>query len=61
MGIVVAPAGRLVLALRLTIDTGDAGDAGLGPRISGIDTIADPARLAALDLAVLPGGEPQLG
>jgi RNA polymerase sigma factor (sigma-70 family) len=44
VGVVVAPRGRLVVALRLTI-THD--------RITTIDAIADPARLDQLDLAVL--------
>jgi len=43
-GLVMAPRGRLVLALAFTY-TGD--------RISQIDVIADPDRLEALDLAVL--------
>jgi RNA polymerase sigma-70 factor (ECF subfamily) len=45
-GIVMAPRGRLVLVLALTIGDGN---------ISGIDVIADPGRLAELDLAVLGG------
>jgi RNA polymerase sigma-70 factor (ECF subfamily) len=44
VGVVVAPAGRLRLALRLTI-TDD--------KITHIDVIAEPARLRQLDLAVL--------
>jgi RNA polymerase sigma factor (sigma-70 family) len=44
-GIVMAPLGRLTLALAFTI-TGD--------KISRIDVIADPVDLAQLDLAVLP-------
>ncbi|MGD0602273.1 MAG: sigma-70 family RNA polymerase sigma factor [Streptosporangiaceae bacterium] len=43
-GIVMAPRGRLVLVLALTIPDG---------RITQIDVIADPARLEQLDLAVL--------
>ena len=43
-GIVMAPRGRLVLVLALTIADG---------RISRIDVIADPARLEQLELAVL--------
>jgi hypothetical protein len=43
-GIVMAPRGRLVLVLALTI--GDI-------TISRIDVITDPARLEKLDLAVL--------
>ena len=44
VGLVFAPRGKLVLALRLTV----ARD-----RITEIDVVADPARLRALDLAVL--------
>jgi hypothetical protein len=43
-GIVLAPAGRLALALAFTIPD---------DRITRIDVIADPDRLARLDLAVL--------
>jgi RNA polymerase sigma-70 factor (ECF subfamily) len=43
-GLVMAPGGRLVVALAFTF----AED-----RITGIDVIADPERLAGLDLAVL--------
>ena len=43
-GIVMAPRGRLVLVLALTIGDG---------KISRIEVIADPARLEELDLAVL--------
>jgi hypothetical protein len=46
VGAIVAPAGHLVLALRVTFD--DTG------RIAEVDAIADPTRLAALDLGVLP-------
>ena len=45
-GIVMAPRGRLTVVLAFTI-----GD----DKISRIDVIADPARLAGLDLAVLDG------
>jgi len=45
VGVVVAPRGRLRLALRFTFDRG---------KIARIDVIGDPARLDALDLAVLP-------
>jgi RNA polymerase sigma factor (sigma-70 family) len=45
-GIVMAPRGRLTVALAFTIDE---------DKISRIDVIADPARLAGLDLAVLGG------
>lgn len=44
-GIVVAPAGRLVTALRLTVADG---------RITEIDVVAEPSRLAAISLAVPP-------
>jgi RNA polymerase sigma factor (sigma-70 family) len=43
-GLVMAPRGRLVLALAFTYS---------GDRISQIDVIADPGRLEALDLALL--------
>jgi RNA polymerase sigma-70 factor (ECF subfamily) len=44
VGVVVAPRGRLLLALTFTVREG---------RIAGYDVIADPARLQQLDLAVL--------
>jgi RNA polymerase sigma factor (sigma-70 family) len=44
VGVVVAPHGRLSVALGYTVDSG---------RIVEIDVIADPARLRQLDLAVL--------
>jgi RNA polymerase sigma factor (sigma-70 family) len=44
VGVVVAPRGQLLLALRLTIED---------DRITLIDVMADPARLDRLDLAVL--------
>ena len=44
VGVVVAPRGRLVLALTVTVREG---------RIAGYDVIADPARLRGLDLALL--------
>ncbi|MEV0710018.1 sigma-70 family RNA polymerase sigma factor [Nocardia aurea] len=44
-GVVVAPGGRLLLALRMTFD---------GDRISGYDVVADPARLPTLEIALLP-------
>jgi RNA polymerase sigma factor (sigma-70 family) len=44
VGVVVAPRGRLLLALRLVFAHG---------RIAGIEAIADPERLGQLDLAVL--------
>jgi RNA polymerase sigma factor (sigma-70 family) len=46
VGLVLAPGGRLSRVLRITI---------AGGRIARIDIIADPARLRALDLAVLEG------
>jgi RNA polymerase sigma factor (sigma-70 family) len=46
VGAVVAPAGRLVVALRVTVD-------GSG-RIGAIDVVADPTRLATLELGALP-------
>ena len=46
VGVVVAPNGRLMLALRVTIASG---------RIAGIEVIADPDRLARLEFAVLDG------
>jgi RNA polymerase sigma factor (sigma-70 family) len=45
VGVVVAPMGRLAVALALTIE---------GDRIVEVDVIADPDRLARLDLTVLP-------
>ena len=47
VGVVVAPHGRLVLALTFTVRDG---------RITGYDVIADPGRLRQLDLAVLGEG-----
>ncbi|MGH3550194.1 MAG: sigma-70 family RNA polymerase sigma factor [Pseudonocardiaceae bacterium] len=44
VGVVVAPRGRLLLALMFTIE---------GDRIAGYEVIADPKRIARLDLAVL--------
>lgn len=44
VGVVVAPGGRLVLALAVTV---------VGERIAAYEVIADPARLARLELAVL--------
>ena len=43
-GLIMAPRGRLVVALAFTFS---------GDKISQIDVIADPGRLAALDLALL--------
>jgi RNA polymerase sigma factor (sigma-70 family) len=43
-GVVVAPRGRLLLAIAFTID---------GEKITGYELIADPARLQQLDVAVL--------
>ncbi|MFE4975880.1 sigma-70 family RNA polymerase sigma factor [Kitasatospora sp. NPDC056651] len=45
-GILIAPDGRLRLVLRMAVGDG---------RVAGYEVIADPVRLAALDLAVLPG------
>jgi RNA polymerase sigma-70 factor (ECF subfamily) len=44
VGLVVAPRGRLLLALTVTVE---------GERITAYDVIADPARLGRLDLGVL--------
>jgi RNA polymerase sigma-70 factor, ECF subfamily len=44
VGVVVAPSGRLLLVLQLTITNG---------KIAGIDVVADPERLAQMELAVL--------
>jgi RNA polymerase sigma-70 factor (ECF subfamily) len=46
VGLVVAPRGRLLFALALAVE---------GEKITEIEVTADPARLARLDLAVLPG------
>ena len=46
VGVVVAPRGRLMMVLDFTIRHG---------KIVAIDAIADPERLAALELAVLAG------
>jgi RNA polymerase sigma factor (sigma-70 family) len=46
LGVVVAPRGRLVLLLRLTIRSG---------KIAEIEAVADPAHLHQVRLAVLPG------
>jgi RNA polymerase sigma-70 factor (ECF subfamily) len=56
-GIVVAPAGHLVLALRLTLGTVDP----TGTVITHIDTIAGPTHLAALHITLLPGPLPGVG
>ncbi|WP_433192314.1 sigma-70 family RNA polymerase sigma factor [Nocardia sp. CA-107356] len=45
VGIIVAPRGNLLLALAVTVENN---------RIAGYEVIADPVRLAELDLAVLP-------
>ena len=45
VGLVVAPRGRLRFALTLAVE---------GDKVTQIEVIADPARLARLDLAVLP-------
>ncbi|MET8541913.1 sigma-70 family RNA polymerase sigma factor [Kitasatospora sp. NPDC004799] len=44
-GILIAPDGRLRLVLRVAVADG---------RVAGYEVVADPARLAALELAVLP-------
>ena len=44
MGIVIAPRGRLLLAVTVAIE---------GEQITGYELIADPVRLRQLDLAVL--------
>lgn len=49
VGVVVAPRGRLLFALRITVE---------GGRITAYDVVADPARLDRLDLGVL--GLPKL-
>ncbi|WP_157014238.1 sigma-70 family RNA polymerase sigma factor [Mesorhizobium xinjiangense] len=46
LGLVVAPAGRLMLVLDVTVENG---------RIAGIRATADPDRLARLDIAVVDG------
>jgi RNA polymerase sigma-70 factor (ECF subfamily) len=46
VGAVIAPHGRLQLVLAVTV---------AGGRVTGYDVIADPARLAQLELAVLDG------
>ncbi|AXK35677.1 RNA polymerase subunit sigma-70 [Streptomyces armeniacus] len=46
VGVVVAPHGRLLLALAITVE---------GGRVAAYDVIADPERLRRLDLAVLDG------
>ena len=46
VGVVVAPRGRLMMVLDFTIQNG---------KIIAIDAIADPERLAELELAVLDG------
>jgi RNA polymerase sigma factor (sigma-70 family) len=47
VGAVIAPHGRLQLVLAVAVT---------GGRVAGYDVIADPARLARLELAVLDGG-----
>jgi RNA polymerase sigma factor (sigma-70 family) len=49
VGVVLAPGGRLVIALTFTIE---------GERITSYEVIADPARLRELDLAVLTTAPP---
>ncbi len=48
VGVVVAPRGRLFVAVQVTIKEG---------KITEIDAIADPERLRMLDLALLPPGD----
>jgi RNA polymerase sigma-70 factor (ECF subfamily) len=57
-GVVMAPGGRLVVALAFTFaeDGGDGGDG--GSKITGIDVIADAERLASLDIALLDATGP---
>jgi RNA polymerase sigma-70 factor (ECF subfamily) len=45
VGVVVAPRGRLLLALAVTVE---------GERVAAYDVIADPGRLAALHVTLLP-------
>lgn len=49
VGLVVAPRGKLLLALVVTVRA---------ERVAGYEVIADPARLRALDLAVVPACDP---
>ncbi|MFI6214186.1 sigma-70 family RNA polymerase sigma factor [Nocardia brasiliensis] len=49
VGLVVAPRGKLLLALVVTVRA---------ERVAGYEVIADPARLRALDLGVLPACDP---
>ncbi|KIA63444.1 sigma-70 family RNA polymerase sigma factor [Nocardia vulneris] len=49
VGLVVAPRGKLLLALVVTVRA---------ERVAGFEVIADPARLRALDLGVLPACDP---
>ncbi len=46
IGLVIAPQGRLLMVLLFTIDRG---------KVTAIDAVADPERLAQLELAVLDG------
>ncbi len=50
VGVVVAPRGRLTLALVVTIE---------GERVTGYDVIADPARLAALRITLVTAAPPR--
>ena len=57
VGVVVAPQGRLVMALKFSVDfAGDSLGESTGEtgKITAIEVIADPARLAALEIAILP-------
>ncbi len=53
VGMVVAPQGRLVMVLLFTIGAEDDAH-GAGGKITAIDVVADPARLAQLEIAILP-------
>ncbi|WP_052744332.1 sigma factor-like helix-turn-helix DNA-binding protein [Streptomyces odonnellii] len=54
VGAIVAPSGRLVLALTFTFAPMEEGE-GEGEKIAGYEVIATPSRLKGLDLAVLDG------
>lgn len=51
-GVVIAPAGRLLAVIRLTIRHG---------RITAIDIVGDPQRLASIAVSLPPGGLSVLG
>ncbi|HME91294.1 MAG TPA: hypothetical protein VKE49_07710 [Myxococcaceae bacterium] len=48
VGIVVAPLGRLMMVIRVTVSSG---------RISKLDVVADPAKLSDMDIVALEGSE----